>query len=352
MRAVAYCRYSSDLQSAASIPDQVRICRALIEREGWIYLDAYTDYAASGASRLRIGYSKLLDDARQGRFDIVVAEGLDRLSRDQEDVAALYKHLTFASVKLITIAEGLISELHVGLKGTMNALFLKDLGQKVRRGLEGRVRAGSSGGGLCYGYSVTKQYDSRGEPIYGGRTINVPEAGIVQRIFREFATGYSPRAIAIALNHERIAGPHGAAWGPSTIYGNWRRGTGILNNELYIGKLVWNRLRYIKDPRTGKRVSRENPVSEWVVQDVPALRIVDDTLWSAVKLRQRTARHALTRDRKGIRAERARRPVYLLSGLLSCDTCGGGFFHGRRHALRVLERTQSRHLQQSSDDPA
>ena len=52
------------------------------------------------------------------------------------------------------MAEGEISELHVGLKGTMNALFLKDLAQKTHRGLEGRVRSGMSGGGLCYGYDM------------------------------------------------------------------------------------------------------------------------------------------------------------------------------------------------------
>jgi site-specific DNA recombinase len=50
-------------------------------------------------------------------------------------------------VKMVTLAEGEISALHVGLKGTMNALFLKDLGQKTWRGLEGRVRDGRSGGG-------------------------------------------------------------------------------------------------------------------------------------------------------------------------------------------------------------
>ena len=46
----------------------------------------------------------------------------------------------------------------------------------------------------------------------------------------------------------------------STIAGNAARGTGILNNELYLGRLVWNRLRYVKDPSTGKRVSRLNPI--------------------------------------------------------------------------------------------
>jgi Recombinase. len=80
----------------------------------------------------------------------------------------------------------------------------------------------------------------------------------VLRIFTEFANGKSPRRIALALNREGIDGPQGTGWGASTINGNAARGTGILNNELYIGRLIWNRLQYVKDPRTGKRVSRLN----------------------------------------------------------------------------------------------
>src|ERR1700730_15811475 len=162
MRAVVYARYSSDLQRDASIEDQVRLCKARIHAEKWTEVGIYTDHAVSGSIRLRPGYQKLLEDARAGAFDVVVAEALDRLSRDQEDVAALYKHLCFAGVRLITLAEGEISELHVGLKGTMNALFLKDLADKTRRGLRGRISEGRSAGGLCYGYDVVHQNDARG----------------------------------------------------------------------------------------------------------------------------------------------------------------------------------------------
>src|SRR6267143_2244175 len=167
MRAVIYARYSTDLQREASIEDQVRVCRQRIKRESWKLGATYSDAASSGASRLRPGYQKLLEDARAGAFDVVVAEALDRLSRDQEDVAALYKRLCFAGIKMVTLAEGEISELHVGLKGTMNALFLKDLAAKTHRGLEGRVREGRSGGGLSYGYDVVREQDARGEPIHG-----------------------------------------------------------------------------------------------------------------------------------------------------------------------------------------
>jgi site-specific DNA recombinase len=325
MRAAFYARYSSDNQRDASIEDQVRQCRARIDEEEWQRGEVYSDHAISGATTLRPGYQKMLEDARSGRFEVLVAEALDRLSRDQENIAGLFKQLSFAGVRLITLSEGEIGELHVGLKGTMNALFLKDLAQKTRRGLEGRIRHGKAGGGLCFGYDIVHSVDPAGEPVRGERRINQIEAFIVRRIFEEFAKGRSPRAIAGALNKEKIPGPAGRTWGPSTIYGNWRRGTGILNNELYIGRLVWNRQQFIKDPNTGRRQARLNPETKWIVESVPQLRIVDDHLWKLVKERQRESRSRVMTEDKGIRSERARRPRYLLSGLLRCGACGGGY---------------------------
>src|SRR6516162_9031939 len=117
MRAAIYARYSTDLQREASIEDQVRICRQRLEREGWSLVATYSDAATSGASRLRPGYQKLLENARAGAFDLVLAEALDRLSRDQEDVAALFKHLSFAGVKLITIGEGKLASCTSDLTG-------------------------------------------------------------------------------------------------------------------------------------------------------------------------------------------------------------------------------------------
>ena len=125
----------------------------------------------------------------------------------------------------------------------MNALFLKDLAAKTHRGLRGRVEQGRSGGGLCYGYDVVKAFDGTGDPVRGGRAINETEAEVVRRVFREFAAGTSPRAIARRLNGEGISGPSGKLWTDSTIRGHAKRGTGLINNELYVGRLVWNRLR-------------------------------------------------------------------------------------------------------------
>ncbi len=326
MKVALYARYSSDNQRDASIEDQLRVCRARADREGWTVVDSYSDRAISGASLLRPGVQELIADGLKRRFDLILTESLDRLSRDQEDIAGFYKRMRFAGVSIVTLSEGEVSELHIGLKGTMGALYLKDLADKTRRGLRGRVEDGKSGGGLCYGYDVVRQIDSSGAASRGERTINEAEADIVRRIFMEYLAGKSSRTIAIRLNSEGVPGPQGSEWGPSTIHGNPKRGTGILNNELYVGKLIWNRLRYLKDPNTGKRVSRLNPESEWVVQEVPELRVVDHNLWSLVKQRQnQLALEPGTRPGDNTTLNDRRRPKHLFTGLVKCGCCGGGY---------------------------
>jgi site-specific DNA recombinase len=287
MKKVAiYARYSSDLQSDASIEDQIRICSERAKHENWKIVNTYTDHGISGASLMRPGIQMLIQDAMAGKFDIVLAEGLDRLSRDQQDIAGIYKRFQFAGIAIHTLSDGgEVSDIHIGLKGTMNALFLKDLAAKTHRGLSGRIEKGKSGGGLCYGYNVVKQFDSYGEAIRGDREINKEEAEIVKQIFRDYAAGVSPKKIALNLNKKGIPCPSGKAWGATTIYGNRRRGTGIINNELYIGWLIWNRQKFLKDPDTGKRVARPNPEEDWIITEVPHLRIIDEELWEQAKIR-------------------------------------------------------------------
>ena len=325
-RAVIYARYSSDNQRDASIEDQVRQCRARIEQERWQLVRSILTMRSAapppcGPATKRC--SRMPGQAALRSLSpkpSIASRAIRRIS------PACSSSFRFAGVRLVTLSEGEIGELHVGLKGTMNALFLKDLAHKTRRGLEGRVRQGKSGGGLCFGYDVVRRVDAAGEPVHGERRINEGEAAIVRRIFEEFAKGRSPRAIASRLNKESIPGPAGKSWGPSTIYGNWRRGTGILNNELYIGRLVWNRQQFIKDPKHRKAPGATKPGEQ--MDRRRACRIfafVDDELWNSVKERQREARSRIMTKDKGIRSERARRPRYLLSGLLKCGTCGGGF---------------------------
>lgn len=329
MRAAIYARFSSDLQDERSIIDQVALARKYVEARNLTLVEVYQDAAISGASTLnRPGLQELLADALVGRFQVIVTESLDRLSRSQADIATLYEKLTFLGVRIETLADGAVSEIHVGLKGTMAALFLKDLAQKTRRGQVGRVRAGRIPGGKSYGYDIVKRGEERGL-----RAINAAEAEVVRRIFWEYADGKGTLAIVADLNAEGIGGPRGR-WSASALLGSPKRRNGLLNNELYRGLIVYNRQRFVKDPSTGKRIARANPESEWHRQDVPELRIVDEELWTAVQAKRA--------ERGGPHLYQRRRPKWLLSGLLRCGCCGGSYSVVNKDYMRCSTLTNSR----------
>ena len=332
LRAAIYARYSTDKQKDTSVEDQIRLCRRLCEQKGWQVTEVFTDHALSGKNTLRPGYQRLIQAAECGQIDVIAAESQNRLSRDMADSANLLKRMNFFGVRIHTASENELDDMKVGVSGLVSTMFLKDLAQKTRRGLEGRIARGKSAGGIAYGYRVKREILPDGTLSTGDREIEQDEAAVIKRIFRDYADGLSARTIAAALNAEGVTAPQSGkgtgTWNPSTIAGNIKRGTGILNNELYIGRLVWNRLTYDTNPDSGKRLSRLNPPEDWITEDVPGLRILDDQLWQAVKTRQGEVRQAM--NPAGVlterpRLERARRPTYLLSGLLRCGCCGASY---------------------------
>ena len=122
-------------------------------------------------------------------------------------------------------------------------------------------------------------------------------AKIVRRIFEEFAQGYTARDIAGRLNGDGVDPPHGIRWNASTIYGSVQRGNGILLNEIYVGQIVWNKVRMVKDPETGKRISRPNPSTQHKRTAAPHLRIVDEGTWTAVQAKRRIIPHTKPKHR-------------------------------------------------------
>jgi DNA invertase Pin-like site-specific DNA recombinase len=322
IRAVIYARFSSELQRDESIEDQVEVCRREAERQGWAVTKVYADRAVSGASRFRPQYQQMIADAEQMQFDFLVCEALDRLGRKLADIADLHDRLSFCGIKIHTVTTGAVTQLHIGMLGTMAQLYLSDLREKVWRGQLGRARQGRIPGGLAYGYKVITERDASGG---GRREIDGAEATVVQRIFQNYAAGISPRAIAKQLNDEGVLGPSGREWRDTTIRGQVDRGTGLLNNSVYIGRLEWNRTAYVKNPRTGKKVARVNKREAREIAEVPELRIIDDELWQSVKNRQQRARIEMGKDEAGNALNRLHRRKFLLSELLVCGSCGGRY---------------------------
>lgn len=315
--AALYARFSSDMQRDVSIDDQFAICRTYAARESFDVTREFSDRAKSGASLFdRDQLLELMTAAKRREFNVVIVESLDRLSRDQADLAGLFKKLKFYGVDLRTVNEGKTTDIHIGLRGIVGSMYLKDLGDKVRRHHFGRVREGKVMGLVTYGYRAVS-----GKP--GEREIDPERATIVRRIFIEYANGVSPRAIALGLTRDNVPSPNGAPeWSHQSFLGGGGK-AGMLRNRLYVGELIYNKSHSIRDPETGGWSSRDNPESEHLATAVPHLRIIEQPLWNAAQT-VREGRAITRTGRGGIPIRRVvARSDRLLSGLLRCGACNG-----------------------------
>jgi len=285
----------------------------------------YSDAAITGATMERPGMLELLTAARRRDFDLVVAEGLDRMSRSLKDMAAIYETLSYHGVGIWTAHEGRVSELHIGLKGTMNALFLKDMKEKVRRGQSARIAAGRAIAACPYGYRIVRGLmDPTGRVIHGIREINEAEAEIVRRIFQEYVSGRSAAQIARGLEADGIPGIEGRPWQPRSIRGkkNGERWEGVLFNEVYLGRLVYNKTRTMRDPMTGKKRYIPLPQESWTRVDMPEWRIISDDLWAAARRvedeRRKRGAIYVTKKPRILTTHN----VHALTGWVFCGVCG------------------------------
>ena len=178
-----------------------------------------------------------------------------RIARDAEDVAWLAKKLGYHDVELYTVHEQHVDEVKFGVAAPVGAIFLKGLIGKTLRGMEAAVAAGRFAGGRAYAYKKKILLDADA----GHLEIDPVKAEILTRIFRDFASGLSSVKIATALNEEGIPGPRGGEWNASTIRGNPKVLTGILNNPLYIGRLVWGRRQWRRNPDSEMREAALSP---------------------------------------------------------------------------------------------
>ena len=326
MRAVIYARFSTELQSVASIEDQARLCRERATALGLTVVAVHSDCAVSGATPVdrRPGASACVADALAGRFDVLLIESLDRLSRNLVEQETVIRRLEHRGVRLVGVSDGYDStsgagrKLLRGVRGLISETYLDDLRAKTHRGLTGQIERGYHAGGLSYGYrSVVAGVNGRGEPIGHRLEIDQAQAAIVREIFGHYAAGESCQRIAADLNARGVRGPRGGTWCVSALYGSPAKGAGVLNNELYVGRYVWNRSQWIKNPDTGRRERFIRPEAEWQSVARPQLRILDDEPWQAVRERMASPRRA------GGRKGRGGVPTTLLGGILRCGQCGG-----------------------------
>lgn len=332
MKAAIYARYSSEGQRATSIEDQERNCRRRAEAEGWPIAHVYADAAISGAKADRPQYQAMLRAAQAREFEILVVDDLSRFARDSVEQESTIRRLEFHGLRIVAVTDGYdsatsssVRKVHRGVKGLMNELFLEDLAAKVHRGQTGQAMKGRWNGGRPYGYRLVairdpEQLDPYGEKLRIGTTLEVvdEQAAIVREIFQRYADGMSCLSIAADLNARGVPSP-GSSWRRKVRRCSGWAASGvrvILRNELYRGRLTWNKVKFVRHPDTRKELRRPRPADEWVVTEQPSLRIVSDELF---QLAQRRGEPAKPGDPRLL--TKGRKPKYPLSGLLVCQRC-------------------------------
>jgi DNA invertase Pin-like site-specific DNA recombinase len=143
------------MQSPKSIAEQVRELRTAMSGLGLAEAGSFSDEAVTGSEWMRSGLQASLDAVQSGRADVLFAESLDRISRDQEHTARVYKLVKYWGGRIVTLQEGEITPLHVGLVGTFSQMYLDNLAFKTRRGLRGVVEDGRVASRPAYGYERT-----------------------------------------------------------------------------------------------------------------------------------------------------------------------------------------------------
>ncbi len=325
LRCAAYVRISTNMQNPLSPDDRLRKCREFAERQGWDVLDSqiFSDEALSGVGSDRPGLTRMMAAAssKPRPFDVVLIDDSSRLSRNLGDAMRIFERLNFAGVRIVAVSQGIDSnneqaDVLVTVHGLMDSLYVKELAKKTHRGMEGNLLRGFHTGGSCFGYDSVE--------VDGGKRLRVNEhaALIVRRIFGMSAGGASLKTIAKTLNANGVRSPRSrdgrvdAGWCPTGI-------REMLHNERYIGRIVWNRSKFVKVPGTNRRVARARPESEWRTHCLPELRIMSDELWWQVQDRLRWLRENYKGNRGNGLLSRSADSKYVFSGMLICGECGG-----------------------------
>ena len=335
MRVAIYARYSSDLQRDTSIDDQFAVAKRYAKEQRWSVLPGhlYTDAGISGASiEKRPGLQALLAAAaRKPRpFDVVLVDDSSRIARDIADAIRVMQRMKFLGVRVIYISQGIDSDSEqadalVTVHGLIDSLYLKELAKKIKRGLAGQLERGFATGARQYGYRTipvpdpSGKKDDHGHPALLGKRIEVDpeEAAVIRRIFEWAANGAGLAAIVDRLNTEGIPGTAGKRWSKGAV-------VRILRNERYLGRQIWGQQSVEHEPGTGRRVMRDNPRSEWRIEERPDLRIISDDLWERVQRTRAEVRKLVAPKDNLARGKDARfHSQHLLTGFARCHICGG-----------------------------
>ncbi len=308
MNIAAYCRVSTDKDDQLhSLETQMNFFKEYTKRTGDKLVALYADEGISGTKiKNRKQFLKMMEDAEQGMFQMIVVKDISRFARNTVDLLQNIRRLRELGIEINFLTANMMSlgnsEFVLTIFGAMAQEESYNTSKRVKFGKKANAEKGRVPN-MVYGYDKTI-----GE--YFNLRINEEESNVVRQIFDWYVKdAYGTYKIADKLNSKGLRTKRGCKWSQNAV-------GRILTNEIYIGKIV-NGKEEVKDFLTGRRALKSE--EDWLITEKPELRIVSDEMF-------RAAAKLLNERNKNMKLNSSKRSnQHLFSTLIKCKDCGRSF---------------------------
>ena len=321
MNIAAYCRVSTDKEDQLnSLAAQKRFFTEYTRKTGDTLVRLYADEGLSGTkTKNRKEFLRLMQDAENGLFDLVVVKDISRFARNTVDLLQNIRKLKTLGIETMFLTANMTSmgnsEFVLTIFGALAQEESANTSKRVKFGKKINAEKGRVPN-LVYGYNKTA-----GD--YFNITINEQEAAAIRRMYDWYLKdGYGAAKIAGMLNAEGLKTKRGCAFTQNAV-------CRILTNELYTGTII-NGKEEVTDFLTSTRGKKDE--SEWMITDRPDLRIIEPAVQEQVRALMAARGRAFQLDRQ------RQSNQHLFSTLIKCTACGWSF----RRTVRTYQNTYIR----------
>lgn len=320
-KAALYCRLSVDdgnFGGSVSIETQKILLEQYCKDHKITNYNFYCDDGCSGTNFDRPSFQKMLSDIDEGKIDLVIVKDLSRFGRNYVETGMYVQRFTERNIRFIAADDNYDSltngdDLLFPIKNVVNEMYAHDVSKKTKAAKKAKARAGQFIGSKApFGYKIDP--NDRHHLI-----VDEPAAQVVRRIFRMASEGIGYNKMAKIFREEKILTPiaYFNLNNPGYFKSDyWRKEfdwhvtsiRAILNNEVYLGKLVYGKKRN-KSMKSKEKVS--NPKEDWIVVENCHEPIITQELWDTVH-KILNAKHRPAKAGE----------VQMFAGLLYCSDCG------------------------------
>lgn len=290
MRAAIYIRQSKTSENTISPELQESNCRKLADREGWTVIEpVFKDIGISGSAEAlskRSGLAALRKAHADGKFDIAIADDMDRFSRSVADSAVLRGQMATATWK-----DGIQdNHLYADIQSAIGADYLRKISARWDDALKKRFDRGlPPSGKVQFGY----------DKVDGQYVQNKEQTAILREVYERYTAGEGARVICDDLNKRGLASAGPAGWHPSGLFD-------LIDKPFYGGTIVWTKYKTVVVDEKNRKV-----VDKVLTTKGAHTPILDRAEWAAyLKAREARKTH-----------QKPRNPKWFASGIVRCGLC-------------------------------